>query len=152
MADRLTSQQRYDLMRRIKGTDTLPERLLSTALDNLGIAHTRNDATLPGTPDVAIHDRRVAVFVHGCFWHGCPDHYRAPKTRGVFWARKLERNKARDRRLRLMLRSLEWTVVELWEHEVKTDPVAMARLVASARSPNLGKGRPGKALKRSRRL
>lgn len=64
---------------------------------------------------------RVAVFVDGCFWHGCPDHYVAPRTSLAFWRKKLRDNVDRDRRQTLILERDGWTVVRLWEHEIYTD-------------------------------
>jgi DNA mismatch endonuclease (patch repair protein) len=139
-------------MRRIKGSDALPERLLSEALEQLGVKHVRNDKTVPGTPDVAIHDQRVAIFVHGCFWHGCPLHYREPKSRQMFWRAKLQRTKARDRRARLALLAVGWKVATIWEHEVKTNPMAAAKKALGVESPYHGKGRKRNPYERMRRL
>jgi DNA mismatch endonuclease (patch repair protein) len=77
--------------------------------------------TPAGRPDVAFVGRRVAVFVDGCFWHGCPDHYVRPRSRSVFWAEKLAANVARDRRQTTKLESLGWRVCRFWEHDVFVD-------------------------------
>lgn len=108
----------------------LPERLLRAELDKIGITYTVNDRCLPGTPDVAIHAVRVAVFVHGCFWHGCPDHYREPQTRTAFWRQKLARVRHRDRLAVERLRAAGWKVVVLWEHEVRENPRKAAERAA----------------------
>lgn len=129
-------------MRRIQGSDTLPERLLSQALTDLKVEHVRNDKTLPGTPDISIPKLRAAVFVHGCFWHGCPVHYKEPKTRLAFWRQKLQRTKARDRRVRIKLLSVGWKVATIWEHEVQKSPRAAAsRLLERFENPSRGSGR-----------
>jgi len=132
MPDHLTKKQRSDLMRRIKGKDTLPERLLSDALASIGCEHERNDNRIPGTPDISILNKRVAVFVHGCFWHGCPLHYREPKTRQQFWRHKLQRTKARDRMVRNRLLSMGWKVITVWEHEARRRPLAVAWSIAES--------------------
>jgi DNA mismatch endonuclease (patch repair protein) len=81
----------------------------------------RVDASLPGLPrrraDVLFTRARVAVFVDGCFWHGCPEHKTAPTSNGAWWAAKLARNIERDRETDAHLRSLGWTVLRVWEHE-----------------------------------
>ena len=70
---------------------------------------------------MAFPSKRLAIFVDGCFWHGCPLHYTAPATNELFWRGKLERNLARDRKVDLALANLGWQVVRVWEHEVTRD-------------------------------
>jgi DNA mismatch endonuclease (patch repair protein) len=125
----LTPSAAQALMHKIKGNDMLPEHLLCAELDRLGADYVRNDRSLPGTPDVALHGRHVAVFVHGCFWHGCPEHYCEPRTRTAFWRQKLVRTKRRDKLAAERLRMCGWKVVVLWEHEVRADPARAARRV-----------------------
>lgn len=74
---------------------------------------------------------KIAVFVDGCFWHGCPKHATWPKTRAAFWKAKIEGNKARDRRVNRELRKLGWTVIRFWQHELKRkdEPKLLRRLV-----------------------
>ena len=78
---------------------------------------------LPGRPDIALTRARVAVFVDGCFWHGCPVHAVAPKANAAWWRSKLDANLARDRRDEAVLRESGWFVVRAWEHE---DPAIVA--------------------------
>jgi DNA mismatch endonuclease (patch repair protein) len=73
-----------------------------------------------GRPDVVFQSARVAVFVDGCFWHGCPEHYVRPRSRVDYWAGRLAENVARDRRQTHALTAAGWTVVRVWEHEVFT--------------------------------
>lgn len=100
--------------------DTEPEMLLRRELHRRGLRY-RVDAALPGLPrrraDVLFTRARVAVFVDGCFWHGCPEHNTAPTSNGAWWADKLARNIERDRETDAHLRSLGWTVLRVWEHE-----------------------------------
>jgi DNA mismatch endonuclease (patch repair protein) len=77
----------------------------------------RNQCIL-GKPDFAFRRERVAVFVDGCFWHGCPKHRTKPANNTAFWRRKLAANKARDRRVTRTLRRMGWRVVRIWEHEL----------------------------------
>jgi DNA mismatch endonuclease (patch repair protein) len=84
---------------------------------------------LPGTPDFAFPKNRVAVFVDGCFWHGCPRHASFPATRRDFWLKKFAANKARDRRVNRELRKRGWRVLRLWEHELsKLGMVSLRRI------------------------
>jgi DNA mismatch endonuclease (patch repair protein) len=76
---------------------------------------------VPGNPDFWFEDARVAVFVDGCFWHGCPVCYRAPKSNVAFWIAKVERNKKKDQTITKNLESTNIVVIRLWEHELKAD-------------------------------
>ena len=107
-------------MSRQRTRDTGPEMFLRRELHRRGLRY-RVDAALPGLPrrraDVLFNRARVAVFVDGCFWHGCPDHKTTPAANGAWWAAKLARNVERDRHTDAHLRSLGWTVLRFWEHE-----------------------------------
>jgi DNA mismatch endonuclease, patch repair protein len=119
--DVLTPSQRSLCMSRIRGRNTRPEIVLRTALWSLGLRY-RLHFPIPGKPDVAFPRQRVAVFVDGCFWHGCPEHSVKPKTNSAFWTDKLRKNVARDRRNELELAELGWTFVRFWEHELDQSP------------------------------
>ena len=80
-----------------------------------GITGWRRGALLPGKPDLIFRAAKLAVFVDGCFWHGCPRHGRTPKTRVAFWTAKLARNAQRDRAVSRALRASGWTVLRIWE-------------------------------------
>ena len=99
-------------MSRIRGKDTKPELVLRRALTALGVRYRVHNRRVPGTPDLSHTGSRVAVFVDGCFWHGCPRHYRPPRSRVEFWARKLEYN--RDLRKRVTARLSGWNVLQIW--------------------------------------
>lgn len=107
-------------MSRQRTRDTEPEMLLRRELHRRGLRY-RVDAALPGLPrrraDVLFPRAKVAVFVDGCFWHGCPEHKTAPTSNGAWWAAKLARNIERDRETDAHLRSSGWTVLRFWEHE-----------------------------------
>lgn len=108
-------------MRANRARDTGPERVLRRALRAAGHPGYRlNWRGAPGRPDVTYPGRRVAVFVHGCFWHRCPRcQFRLPKSNQEFWARKFELNQARDARNRAELEDRGWTVHEVWECDVR---------------------------------
>ena len=97
----------------------------------LGLRPILNHRNLPGKPDMVFPSKKFAVFVHGCFFHGCPLHYRLPKTNRKFWARKFTDNRRRDRRVRRELNSLGWRVAVVWECDLKTLPtLAVNRLIS----------------------
>jgi DNA mismatch endonuclease Vsr len=115
-------------MARVRSTNTHPELLLRRALWRMGVRY-RVHLKVPGTPDIAFIGPRIAVFVDGCFWHGCPNHYTSPAANAVFWQAKLLRNQARDRQVDATLRAAGWRVLRVWEHEVSADPHRTARRI-----------------------
>jgi DNA mismatch endonuclease (patch repair protein) len=114
------SSRRGAFMARIGTRDTQPELLVRRALRKLGLRYRLNVADLPGTPDLVLTKPRVAIFVHGCFWHGhtCKKGAR-PKTNQQFWAEKLDGNIARDRKVRRELRRAGWRVLTVWECQIR---------------------------------
>lgn len=111
-------------MSKIRSKDTKPEMALRRALWARGLRFRVHDRTLPGTPDISNKSRKVAVFVDGCFWHGCPEHFRVPKTRTEFWEEKVRRNRAKRIEVRERY-SRRWAVLEFFECQLKDpqDPV-----------------------------
>lgn len=107
-------------MSRIRSTDTKPEIELRKELWHSG-TRCRIVSKLPGKPDVILPSARVAVFVDGCFWHGCPIHGRQPNTDAGYWSEKLRRNALRDITVTQEFSDAEWTVLRLWEHEIDSD-------------------------------
>jgi len=120
-------------MRANRHRNTGPERTLRGALAARGVRGYRvNLGTAPGRPDIAFTRTKLAVFVHGCFWHRCP-HCRLelPKSHRAFWRRKFELNAERDERKRRELEAAGWEVLEFWECEVERDAGSCARRVES---------------------
>jgi DNA mismatch endonuclease (patch repair protein) len=74
---------------------------------------------LLGKPDFADRKRKIAVFIDGCFWHGCPRHGHYPKSNAQFWKNKILTNKKRDKRFNLKLKENGWRVIRVWEHELR---------------------------------
>lgn len=109
---------RSEQMARIRGSHTSPEVLLREELAVRGITAEPYVRTSHGRPDLFVPASRTAVFIDGCFWHGCPEHYVRPRSRGDFWAEKLSSNVARDRRQTLGLEAEGYRVLRVWEHEV----------------------------------
>jgi len=108
-------------MSAIRAKNTKPELLVRKMLLSAGINRYRlHPKNIPGRPDVAFPKKKLAIFVHGCFWHDCP--YckpKLPKTHMAFWRAKFRRNKERDARKSKDLRKLGWRVLTVWEHEIK---------------------------------
>jgi DNA mismatch endonuclease (patch repair protein) len=126
--DRLTREDRSRLMAAVRGKDTTPERVVRSLLHRLGIRFRLHRRDLPGRPDVVLVSRRIAIFVHGCFWHrhaGCR-RTTTPAANREFWLAKFRANRARDRRNESALVKVGWKVIILWECET-LDPDALAR-------------------------
>ena len=124
------SLNRSEQMSRIRSRNTIPERLLRRALWAAGFRYRLHWPTPAGRPDIVFPGTRVAVFIDGCFWHGCPDHYVRPGSREDFWSAKLAENVTRDRHQTRELEDAGWRVVRVWEHEVferVEDIVALVR-------------------------
>lgn len=131
--DRMTMEQRSRNMSRIRMRDTGPELALRKALLANGIRGYRvSPRGITGSPDIAFIGKKTAVFVDGCFWHRCPDCYREPSTNSLFWKMKTERNKERDIKVNALLREQGWSVVRIWEHEIRADPYLATTAVISA--------------------
>lgn len=112
---------RSEQMSRIRGRDTKPELAVSEALEARGFFGEPAAKTPAGKADLVFAEARVAVFIDGCFWHGCPLHYARPRSREEFWSAKLLENLERDARQSRTLTDAGWKVVRLWEHEVVED-------------------------------
>ncbi|MFC9280211.1 very short patch repair endonuclease [Streptomyces collinus] len=103
-----------------RNRDTSPERALRSLVHAAGLRYRVAAKPLPGmrrTADLVFRPTRVAVFVDGCFWHGCPDHFVPPKTNPDYWREKIGRNVQRDRDTDERLRQAGWLVLRFWEHE-----------------------------------
>ncbi len=120
MPDKLTPEQRSYCMSRVKSKDTSLEKIVRSALFKQGYRFRKHLKHLPGTPDIAFITKKVAVFIDGDFWHGY--NYKTWRhTLNDFWRSKIERNMARDKKNFKTLRMSGWTVIRIWEHEIKTD-------------------------------
>jgi len=130
MADRITPEARSANMSRIRGKDTKPELAVRRMLHAMGYRFRLHRRDLPGTPDIVLPGRRKAIFVHGCFWHGHAGCRLAakPATRPEFWADKIAKNQARDRRAVAKLRRLGWSVGTIWECGLRDPERLAARL------------------------
>lgn len=132
--DVFTPEQRSAVMRRVKSRDTGPELAVRRALRASGIGYRLGGAGLPGRPDAVMKGRRVALFVHGCFWHGhdCERGARKPKANADYWAAKVDRNRRRDEANEAALVAQGWRVITVWECDIRREGFA-DRLVADIR-------------------
>lgn len=123
MPDNLSPKDRRKTMRAIKSKGTSPERILWAMLAGMRLKGWRkNAADVFGKPDVVFDEKRVAIFVDGCFWHGCPVCQRGiPETNRKYWLKKIERNQQRAREVTATLQQAGWIVLRFWEHELKQD-------------------------------
>lgn len=138
MVDSLTPAERSKRMSRIRSSNTSPERALRSALHGLGLRYSLKNKELPGKPDVAFPRKKLAVFVHGCFWHrheNCSIAH-IPKSNTSFWTDKFDRNVSRDRRVHAELVAIGWKVCVVWECELGPRQIAStaARVADVARS------------------
>lgn len=130
MSDVFTPEKRSAVMARVKGKNTTPELKVRKALTALGARYRLNRKDLPGTPDIVLPGRRLAILVHGCFWHGhdCPRGSRTPKANREYWIAKVARNVARDQRTSGELTAAGWRVETIWECELKDGAALSERL------------------------
>ena len=142
--DRVPAAVRSRMMSRIRSRNTKPEMLVRSYLHREGFRFRLHSSTLPGQPDIVFPGRRICLFVHGCFWHGCPkcrDGQRQPKTNRNYWIPKIERNKIRDGINRESLETAGWKVLSIWECEI-ADQKALKRLALAVLSTPQNGGKP----------
>lgn len=114
------------------------ERRLRALLTQAGVSGWRvRPANVAGAPDFAFLADHVLIFVDGCFWHGCPRCGREPKTNSRYWTAKIVRNRSRDRRVRRFLRSRGYTVLRIWECDLRGQPAKCVARIQKALTPRL---------------
>lgn len=129
MTDRLSPERRRHLMQQVKGKDTKPELIVRSLLHRLGYRFRLHRKDLPGTPDIVFPSRHLALFVHGCFWHGHGCRIgRLPKSRLDYWQPKVEANRARDERKEAALTDAGWRVGVIWQCELADRDALTTRL------------------------
>ncbi len=134
MADTFNRQTRSRIMKAVRSSNNRStERRFRAIIVQNGIEGWHlNDENLPGRPDFAFSGQHVAVFVDGCFWHGCPACYRRPTSRTDYWDKKVMLNHARDKDVERRLTSRGWLVMRFWEHEVKKTPQHCLQVLSRA--------------------
>ena len=127
-----------------RGRDTGPELALRRAIHARGLRYfvnRRPEKTIRRTADIVFPRARVAVFVDGCFWHGCPEHHTVARANAQFWADKVAKNRARDAETDELLVARGWTVLRVWEH-VPVDDAAAAVVTAVRRATGVAGDHP----------
>lgn len=133
MADHVSQDKRSEIMRKVQSADTSCELLFRKALRHQGLWGYRiNYRSLVGRPDVVFTKHKIAIFIDGCFWHGCPTCCRVPQANREYWMGKIKRNIERDSKVTATLQEQGWRVLRFWEHEVRQSPEACARTVQKA--------------------
>ena len=117
MADVHTKEQRGYNMSRIRSSKTKTELKFKSLFKALGFTY--QPKNVYGKPDFIHKKEKIAVFVDGCFWHGCPKHFRMPKSNRKFWSEKIRKNAERDKIVTKNLRKDGWKVLRVWEHNIK---------------------------------
>ena len=132
LMDVLTPEQRHRNMSRIRSANTKPEKRVRSLLHHRGYRFRLHSRNLPGTPDIILPKYRTAIFVHGCFWHrhdGCKE-ASIPKTNTERWAKKFYENVKRDRQATSDLEALGWSVIVIWECELRKMDELTARVLS----------------------
>lgn len=114
----MTPEQRHKNMAAIRSKDTKPEMIVRRWLWSHGFRYRLNSPRLPGRPDLVLRKYRTCVFVNGCFWHGHTGCSKIPKTNQEFWAKKIARNKERDKEVQQRLAEMGWHCITIWECEL----------------------------------
>ncbi len=117
-------------MSRVRSKNTKPELALRSILKKSGITF-KTHCELPGSPDLLFSRKKVAVFVNGCFWHGCKRCSKTPKTRIAFWKKKIARNRERDENVKKKLNRMGFRSLTVWEHELKHPEKVLLRVQRS---------------------
>jgi DNA mismatch endonuclease (patch repair protein) len=130
MADKFDKTKRSDIMTKVKGEDTTPELVVRKLLFSMGFRYRLHRKDLPGKPDIVMPKYKLVIFVHGCFWHGCPTCRHAqirPVDNAEYWNKKLDRNKERDKKNLMELKNNGWNVLIIWECETKKKKIELLR-------------------------
>ena len=122
MPDKFSKETRSKIMSSIRGKNTKPELAVRKILWTSGKRYRVHDKSVFGTPDISNKSKKVAVFIDGCFWHGCSRCYKEPKSNTGYWRSKIARNKNRRKLVRSKLREQGFTMLQFWEHQVLSNP------------------------------
>lgn len=120
--DTVSPKERSRIMAKVKGRGNKSTELkLIKLFKEHNVKGWRRNSHLVGSPDFVFFRHRLAIFVDGCFWHGCKDHCRIPESNRNYWVEKINKNIKRDKRINKELKEKKWNVIRLWEHELKKD-------------------------------
>lgn len=130
MADIFSSEKRSKIMSSIRAKNTKPEIAVRKALWSMGKRYRIHDKTIMGTPDISNKKKNVVVFIDGCFWHGCKNCYKEPRTNVAYWRDKISSNKRKRLQVLRDLQLKHMKILQFWEHDVRRDPSYVASKVA----------------------
>lgn len=130
MADIWSKRKRSEVMSKIRshGNKETELRMIEILRENKVQGWRRRQA-IEGKPDFVFRAEKVAVFVDGCFWHGCGKCYRRPKSNQAYWDEKVFKNRARDRKVNRNLKTVGWEVIRFWEHQLNREEWILSKLV-----------------------
>lgn len=130
MADMFDPQKRSEIMSKVHSANTTPELRIRKLLHGMGYRFRLQRRDLPGNPDIVLSRYKTVIFVHGCFWHGCPSCKHAqvrPKANAEYWGNKLNRTLERDQKNIAQLEQMGWSVIVIWECETKKQKLPLLR-------------------------
>jgi len=131
--DHVSKKVRSKIMASVRSRgNTTTELPLAKLIWAAGLRGYRKHWKVPGKPDFAWPGRKIAIFVDGCFWHGCARCKYLPRSNTAFWRKKIQANQARDKRVRRILRIQGWRVLRFWEHQVKQRPKQVTLKIVAA--------------------
>jgi len=131
MSDKFSKEVRSRIMSSIRGKNTKPELLIRKMLWGRGKRYRVHDRSVFGNPDISNKSKNVAIFIDGCFWHGCARCYNEPKTNTEFWRNKIFKNKKRRTLVKSRLKKDGITILQFWEHEILSNPVRVTEKIST---------------------
>lgn len=130
--DTVSKKKRSEIMSKIRGKDTGPERMLRRIVSAAGVSFKSNHRVEGYRADLFFPSKKLVIFVDGCFWHGCPTCFKAPKTNKRYWSNKISENRKRDDRVNRTLRKAGWRVIHVWEHSIRyPEQVFLSKLMGA---------------------
>ncbi len=127
--DHVSPERRSEIMRAVKSRGTSLERRFFQLMREAGMTgFETHPEGMTGNPDAVFKEAKIALFIDSCFWHGCPKHLRRPSSNQEYWNAKIDRNVRRDRRNRAALRRKGWSVLRVWEHDMRKPTAALNRI------------------------
>ena len=130
MVDNLSREKRSKVMSSIRGKNTKPEIIVRRLLWSNGFRYRIHNKKVSGTPDISNKSKKIAIFIDGCFWHGCSTCYKEPRTNAEYWRKKIARNKKRRVLVTKNLLADDWKILEFWEHQVIQEPKVVAKEIS----------------------
>jgi DNA mismatch endonuclease (patch repair protein) len=133
--DTVDRATRSRVMSRVKSKETKLEKAFLARLWRAGVRYRKRNDAYFGKPDILLKGKRLVLFIDSCFWHGCGEHLRMPTSNQRYWQKKIDRNRARDEAVRKHYIGQGWTIIRVWEHDVR-DEELMDRLIRQLKEIN----------------